>query len=540
MLFQFVVAFLLADPRAKMAQEIGGLPDTKTPLNARVTGSFDRDGYRVEKVAFESLPGFVVTANLYLPTTGKAPYPAVLGAAGHSNAGKADPTYQRAWIGLVKRGYAVLAYDPPGQGERVDPAGPGPGVPEHIAHGLQSLLLGESYARYEIWDGIRAFDYLLTRPEVDPKRIAVAGNSGGGTQAAYLAVFEPRLAAAVISCYITKWKDLLDGPGPQDAEQVFPGFLRDSLDFRDFLLAFAPKPVLVTAAVQDFFPIAGVRSTVEDARRLHKGVEYFEFNDTHGWSQPRREAMYRFLDRHLQVKESDGREPAATVEPEANLLVLPGWKPAVTVATLNRQAADRLVASRKPDSRPAIIRKRLGIEKFETEPVSIAGADGRKPILLALGAGPRDIQDLLQQGFAVAAMQMPARPAGKGGYDADYQEAARAWLQGQSPAGRQVERILGTFRWLEAQPGVDPRRIGLWARGVYGPAALYAAALEPRIRTVFVKDSLESYLEITRGDRTQGVASLIVPGVLRDFDLPDITRRVNRAGTLSDALSALR
>ena len=213
MLLPLVFALLLADPRARMAEEIGGLPTEKTPLNARVTGGFERDSYRVEHVVFESLPGFVVTANLYIPKLGTAPFPAVLGTAGHSNAGKAEPTYQIAWISLARRGYVVLAYDPPGQGERIDPASPGPGVAEHIDHGLRSLLIGEAYARYEIWDGIRAFDYLLTRPKWMRKRIAVAGDSGGGTQAAYMAVFEPRLAAAVVSCYITRWKELLDGPG---------------------------------------------------------------------------------------------------------------------------------------------------------------------------------------------------------------------------------------------------------------------------------------------------------------------------------------
>jgi cephalosporin-C deacetylase-like acetyl esterase len=540
MVLPLLLALLFADPRAKMLQEIGGLPVAKTPLNARVTGGFQREGYRVENVAFESLPGFVVTANLYIPTGGTGPFPAVLGTAGHSNAGKAEPTYQNAWITLARRGYVVLAYDPPGQGERIDPLGPGPGVPEHIAHGLRSLLLGEAYARYEIWDGVRAFDYLLTRPEVDPKKIAVAGNSGGGTQSAYLAVFEPRLAAAVVSCYITRWKELMDGPGPQDAEQIFPGFLRDGLDFRDFLIAFAPKPILVTSAVKDYFPIAGARATVEDARRLHPGVQFFEYDDTHGWSKPRREAMYQFLDRNLLGKQKDVKEEPVTVEPEKNLLALPGWKPSVTVATITRDSVAKIIAARKPDVRPATIRQRLAIGKLDPEPVNLLGAGGNKPVMITLGATTAEVDIILKQGFTVAPLAVPQPPGGKSGYDADYQAAARAWLWGHTPAAQQVERILNAFRWLEDQSGVDAQRIGVFARGASGPAAIYAAALEPRIRTVCVLDSMESYLEIVRGERTQGIALLVVPGVLLDFDLPDVSQRVTRAKTLSDALSALR
>src|SRR5262245_58519763 len=78
-----------ADIRAKILQEIGGLPETRTPLNPRITGGFTREGYRVENLIYESLPRFYVTANVYIPTTGQAPFPAVIGVAGHSTNGKA-------------------------------------------------------------------------------------------------------------------------------------------------------------------------------------------------------------------------------------------------------------------------------------------------------------------------------------------------------------------------------------------------------------------------------------------------------------------
>ena len=133
---------------------LGEFPETKTPLNPRITGTLDRGDYRVEKLVFESLPGFYVTANVYVPKTGKPPYPAVLGVAGHSTNGKASSTYQHGWIGMAKRGILVLAYDPPGQGERSEYLDPstgksrtGIGVPEHIMAGLQCLLTGGNIAR---------------------------------------------------------------------------------------------------------------------------------------------------------------------------------------------------------------------------------------------------------------------------------------------------------------------------------------------------------------------------------------------------------
>ncbi|MGC4056477.1 MAG: acetylxylan esterase [Paludibaculum sp.] len=120
--FVLLLALLQApgDIKAKMERAMGGLPDVRAELNARVTGKFERQGYRVEKLLFESLPGFRVTANLYVPTTSAGPFPAVLGVAGHSDNGKAYPSYQKVWITLARRGYVVLAYDPPGQGERLE------------------------------------------------------------------------------------------------------------------------------------------------------------------------------------------------------------------------------------------------------------------------------------------------------------------------------------------------------------------------------------------------------------------------------------
>src|SRR5690606_35607775 len=106
------------DIRSKIQQSLGPWPE-KTPLNAKVTGKVERDDYTIENVIFESRPGLLVTANLYIPKKRKFPLPAVLGTCGHSNNGKAEPAYQSFCQGLAKKGYVVLIFDPLGQGERL-------------------------------------------------------------------------------------------------------------------------------------------------------------------------------------------------------------------------------------------------------------------------------------------------------------------------------------------------------------------------------------------------------------------------------------
>ena len=357
--------------RDRIRAAMGGLPGVKTPLNARITDRIDRDGYRIEALVFESLPGFYVTASLYIPD-GRGPFPAVLGTAGHSAEGRAAEPYQRVWANLARRGILVLAYDPPGQGERLQYFDPltgasriGVGTPEHSHVGRQCLLTGTSIARYFVWDGIRALDYLLTRPDVDATRIGVAGNSGGGTQAAWLGVLEPRLAAINSSCYITSWKELWQGSGPQDMEQVLPGFLAEGLDFADVIAAAAPRPYLISSALRDFFPIAGARDTVGQARRFYERLDlrdrihHVEHDAEHGWTQPLREAAYRFFgqlwfDGEVSVPEDD-----VVVETPAALRATKTGQVATsydvrTIFDFNRERAEELARTR-----PAATRERL-------------------------------------------------------------------------------------------------------------------------------------------------------------------------------------
>lgn len=556
--------------RRTMLEVIGGLPAEKSPLNARVTGSFARDGYRVENVIFESQPGFFVSANLYLPTVGRAPFPAVLGVAGHSVNGKASSTYQTAFIGFVKQGFAVLAFDPPGQGERLEYRDPdtgvsraGAGVAEHNMAGLQTLLTGQTLARYFVWDGIRAFDYLLTRPEIDPRRIAIAGNSGGGTQAAYLAVFEPRLAAVVSSCYMTRWRELWAGPGPQDAEQVMPGFIAKGLDFADFALAHAPRPFLMTTAIRDYFPIAGARMTYKQNQRLFdllgqsEKAGYFEFDDTHGWSQPRREAAVRFLAKSLQGRETDGREAAILTEEESVLYATPtGQVSGSTVRSLNLEEARRQAAGRRPTSleglRAAIgwrglpmvpegrRRGEANVGGIRVEKLELIVEGGvaipallfhpetvRRAVVFASsfgkGADP-DVLELVRDGALVLAVDPRGggesyRAAGRTGYSQAYQLAARAMLLGRNLVEMQTADLVAAARYLESRTEVP---LAVYAKGSLGPAAEFAAALYSPIGELVVERSIVSYMDVAAAAMHEGLSSIVVPGILGKIDLPQV------------------
>ena len=158
--------------KAKMMSAIGTMPE-RTPLNARTVATLKRDGYTIEKVVFESMPGIFVTANLFIPD-GSGRRPTVVMSCGHANEGKDCDTYLRACVIAAKRGFVAFMFDPYYQGERSTPLRKSSTV-AHNEMGLRASLIDWSAPLLRIWDGMRAIDYVLTRPEVDPERIGYMG-----------------------------------------------------------------------------------------------------------------------------------------------------------------------------------------------------------------------------------------------------------------------------------------------------------------------------------------------------------------------------
>ncbi|NLC67670.1 MAG: hypothetical protein GX754_02555 [Clostridiaceae bacterium] len=230
--------------REKFIEALGGLPPGDTPLNPKITGRIDCDGFRIEKVIFESRPRTYVTANMYIPGGITAPRGAVLFLCGHHEQAKHADEYQVVCRYLVKAGLVVLAQDPIGQGERLSyydketgKTRVAWGVREHDYAGCQCWPMGDCIARYFVHDAMRGIDYLCTRPEVDPSRIGVTGNSGGGTQTSLMMMCDPRIAAAAPATFLMNCQANMYTGIPQDSEQLWPGLTAIGFDHEDILIS---------------------------------------------------------------------------------------------------------------------------------------------------------------------------------------------------------------------------------------------------------------------------------------------------------------
>lgn len=386
-------------------QQLGGWPE-KTPLNARIVNTLDRGAYIIEKVIYESRPGFYVTGLMYVPKS-KPPYPGVLFPCGHDPNGKAGEAYQRACAFLAVNGIAVFCYDPIGQGERaqiLDESGKqkyGSTI-EHTLVGVSCIPLGTNVAAFRIWDGIRGIDYLQSRGDIIKDKIGCTGNSGGGTLTTYISALDDRVFCAAPSCYNTSLKDLILKDGPHDGEQCIAGQLAFGMDHADYLMARAPRPTLVCCATRDFFPIAGTWDTYRMTKRFYTRVGYperleiAEADEEHGFTPPLRQAMVRWMKRWLLNVDDTATEPEVTIlsdeealcTPEGQVLKLEGAR---SVWDINNDLADALAqqrqAQRASESKDELLTKVSEITRIR--PLSQLPAPEAKTIATAQQYGHR-------------------------------------------------------------------------------------------------------------------------------------------------------
>ena len=392
-----------SDVRSKLVAALGGFP-ARTPLNVRVTGRVERDGYAVEKLLFESEPNHHVTAHLFLPDANHqlkgcpGLRPGVLIPCGHSTNGKASKGYQRGAVQAALRGMVALVYDPIDQGERAqcrdDLARFNCTGHNNIGH--RAELLGWNTARFRIWDGMRALDVLAERPEVNPDKLAVMGHSGGGTMTAWLMALDDRVTAAAPSGFISTMRSVLENCGPQDAEQFAFGELAFGFNHLGHIVLRAPSPVLHCASYGDFFPLLGVMETAARAREIYAMLgrsDAYRLSDTigpHHWHESTRTLANDWMAHKLlgcpapgptqdyrdlqfgfdydRVDTALGYEPKnatdmytnqweATVTPTGKTLDLPGER---TVYDIMKDEAARMCAARGPLS-PDAVRSAAGI-----------------------------------------------------------------------------------------------------------------------------------------------------------------------------------
>lgn len=555
---------------------LGDMPP-RSPLKARVTGTIQEDGFTIEKVLFESQPGFHVTANIYRPV-GDGPFPAVLHPVGHSENGKAYREYQKANRLLVQNGFVVLCYDPIGQGERKQfITSDGKTIQrasgEHQQLGVAPILLGQCLGSYMVWDGVRAIDYLCSRLDVDPKRIGCTGISGGGNLTSYLMAFDDRIVAAAPGCFMTTHRRKNESPGPGDAEQNLFAQIRDGFDHPDFILSRAPKPTLILAATDDFVPIEGTWEAFRQAKRVYsklgfpERIQLVEASAKHGFGRQLREAAVRFMARWLQGRHITVQEDEQVpVLPDEDLQVthngqvrmLPGSRSMFDLFA----AREKLLAAQRPQLTREVIRDVTGIRPLKDLPIPNVDQIGpsrevetpattpyprrlvfhpepgivlpalhwpfgnAEPILIAPSDGMNSVVTRAEQLNAVGhpILIVEARDTGETRtrnwrfFGADYYIAymlGRCWL------GMQSEDLLVTAHWFAKQSGSSS--IELIADGYLAPAALHTVALEPELITdVSTMDGLTTWQSLMTHTDAHSHLHATVPGALKFYDLPDL------------------
>jgi len=307
--------------REHILNSAGLLPvPPRTPLKARFFGRIEHEDYSVEKVYFESFPGFLCTGNLYRPVGKKPPFPAILCPHGHARAGRLednpndnrDTSYAGLCVNLAKQGYIALSYDMVGYNDSLQ-------LP-HQRVSKEWELWGIHLLRLQLWNSLRAMDLLHTLKEVDTRRIGCTGSSGGGTQTFLLTAVEPRVAAAAPVCMVSAHYQ-----GGCFCENA-PGLRLDTNNVEIAALA-APRPLLLVAATGDW-----TKNTMEEeypaARAIYallgaeSRISAVRYEAGHNYNRASREAVYAFFGKWLGVHAPE-HEPPFTVDPPEKVRVFP-------------------------------------------------------------------------------------------------------------------------------------------------------------------------------------------------------------------------
>jgi hypothetical protein len=580
-----------AKAKQKLLEVVGPFPE-KTPLKVEITGKKQKNGFRFENIVFQSQPGFYVSGTLFIPDGLKGKTPAIVYCSGHTPLAYRAATYQHVILNLVKKGFIVFAFDPVGQGERleyfdhetneVQVGGP---TKQHSYPGAQAFIVGSSQARHMIWDGIRAVDYLLTRKEVDPDKIGITGRSGGGTQSSYIAAFDERIYAAAPENYITNFKRLLLTNGPQDAEQNFYHAIAEGLDHPDLLIVRAPKPTLLIATTRDMFNIEGVRETSRQVQRIYDAYDasanFQKIEDDYGHTSTRknRERMYAFFRTHFDLPGPVKDQAIDTLSME-ELQVSPTGQvvssyQGITTFDLNKAElkdlngtmeekiawAKELSGYEKPDKlSETMMVGRYQRDGYTVEKHLMKGeGDYWLPYILMKPDQPTnravlylnpsgkgadatlggDMETLVKEGTMVLAPDLlNTGEMGNGGFtgDANFDgHSYNLWFEsiliGRSIVGLDAGDANRLVAVLQEKEGATEVK-GL-AKGEMSSVLLHAANFNPAISSVALVDPMRSYRGLVDSFRypTKAV-NYTVAGALKHYDLPDLLENLSNSNPL--------
>lgn len=530
----------------------------RTPLNAQVTGGFERDGYRVENIVFESQPKLYVTGNLYLPKTASK-VPAVVYVTGHSP----DPlgakvNYQHHGIWFAKHGFAAFVLDTIEFGEI-------PGI-HHGTHDLQMwhwLSLGYAPAGVEVWNAIRALDYLETRPEIDAKNAGITGRSGGGAVSWFTAAADDRFK--VVSPVHGSWS-----VGPQIAHDS----VRENCDCIYFWNTYqldlpivgaliAPRPLnIVNATKDEMFPPAGYRLLFECLRPVYEWygakdkLAQFDAETGHSDTPVYRKSANEWLNRWMRQDTRPYVEETIKTEDSSSLKVLKGppagarnegidrsfipprkSKPKAQVVTELKDKVYRAFPSQRVPFDTWKTKYNMWTSRFADsfrvefnteENIRVTGQlfiprDGRSshPALI-YAKGKDDLvygvdYDNLLSAYAHHVV-LVLHPRGVD-YPIDNMRTAAIKMSfallGTTLETMQLWDILQSVNFLLDGEKLNVQGISVYGRKHMGGLALHAAGLDPRITRVILDDPPVSHW--------QGPAML---NVLRITDLPEIARMI--------------
>lgn len=554
---------------------LDGLPEKTGVPPVRKLGQIDADDYVIEKLALESFPGYFVSALLYKPRKLNGAVPGILSPCGHSTTGKAGTTYQILHVNLAKRGFVVLTYDPVGQGERSQFWDTDKGrsrfnlsCGEHCVLGNPLYLLGTSLARYRIWDGMRALDYLTSLPEVDAKKIGCVGNSGGGTLTSYIAALDPRVQVPVIGCYITtlprRMGNRIEADPDSDPEQDIFGFVSGGIDHAGLLALLAPRPALLATAKLDFFPIEGARESFAEALNIYEAagakgrIEKVEADAKHGLSPTLRVATYAWFERWLAGRDpGKAEEIAVTPRPAKELQVCPEGQVNVSLKSRPLLPLAREQFEQRRQSPRVKLSELLRLEpdaaRYHVTEVTPLNKADQSLLLCVNGIESNDWQeekDFLRAipaaGWAVSVVD----PRGVGqlrpvlqvrGHSyadplcgVEENLAYNAFLVGTSLVSLRVADVLAAVKRLTSP--TKPRRIVLCGRRDAALVACLAAALEPGIQQVALEGMWLSYWPLFEAEGRAINAASIVPSMLRDYsDIPDLLAAIGPRKVLVSA-----
>jgi dienelactone hydrolase len=379
---------------------------------------------------------------------------------------------------------------------------------------------------------MRAIDYLVDRPEVDPERIGAMGCSGGGTQTAYISALDPRVKVAAVACYMNSFQTLFAG-SIGDSEQSVPGFLAAGLDQTDYVEMFAPKPWLITSTEEDFFTPAGAKQVFDEAQSWYKlfdasdRVKWVVGPGGHGTPLVVREAIYDWMIRWLANGKGNAREEAVTLLPDHQLWVTPSGQ--VDGRDLYEVIRETPRAKGTREELQRFVSDLMSRNSPIVRSVSILPAApgvGKQPAVVLvqenLIAGA-DAAKELADGHVVALVAL-------GGVNSDpertrsgnWMNNTRAWLVGRNLPATHAAEINAAVTELARRTDVDPSRIAARASGVAGIALLMAAAVNPQIASVSLDRTPHSLRAALDAPIHTNLHDAVIPGFAVKWDLADL------------------